>query len=43
MATNKVTDNRIPSALTLPKVEKGVRKGEEWVSKVEPGVFNLTA
>ena len=28
---------------TLPKVEKGVRKGEEWVSKVEPGVFNLTA
>lgn len=23
---------------TLPKVEKGVREGEEWVSKVEPGL-----
>ena len=23
----------------LPKVEKGVREGEEWVSKVEPGAF----
>jgi golgi apyrase len=22
---------------SLPKVEKGAREGEEWVSKVEPG------
>jgi len=27
---------------SLPKVEKGTREGEEWVSKVEPGAFNLT-
>ena len=27
---------------TLPKVEKGVKEGEEWVSKVEPGAFNFT-
>jgi hypothetical protein len=26
---------------SLPKVEKGVREGEEWVNKVEPGAFNL--
>lgn len=25
-------------AQTLPKVEKGTRSGEDWVSKVEPGV-----
>jgi len=25
---------------SLPKVEKGVREGEEWVKKVEPGTFN---
>jgi hypothetical protein len=23
---------------SLPKVEKGARIGEEWVSKVEPGI-----
>ena len=26
-----------PLANTLPKVEKGTRKDEMWVSKVEPG------
>jgi golgi apyrase len=26
-------------AHTLPKVEKGARPGEEWMSKIEPGVF----
>lgn len=27
---------------SLPKVEKGTQAGEEWVSKIEPGTFNLT-
>jgi Golgi nucleoside diphosphatase len=26
-------------AYTLPKVEKGTQHGEEWVYKVEPGMF----
>lgn len=26
---------------TLPKVEKGVQFGEQWVSKVEPGACRL--
>lgn len=25
---------------SLPKVEKGAMEGEEWVSKVEPGMSN---
>jgi len=28
-------------AYTLPKVEKGTRDGEAWVSKVEPGKCTL--
>jgi Golgi apyrase len=31
--------DRGPDAVpSLPKVEKGARVGEEWVSKVEPGI-----
>lgn len=26
---------------SLPTVEKGVKTGEEWVSKVEPGVYRI--
>ena len=26
-------------AYTLPKVEKGTQNGEDWVSKVEPGIL----
>lgn len=28
-------------AYTLPKVEKGVMKGEEWVKKAEPGSYQI--
>ncbi|KAL0946458.1 hypothetical protein HGRIS_012680 [Hohenbuehelia grisea] len=30
-----------PLAHTLPKVDKGTRNGEEWVSKVEPGISSF--
>ena len=28
---------------TLPKVEKGARDGEEWVTKVEPGASSVAS
>ncbi|KDQ61239.1 hypothetical protein JAAARDRAFT_191339 [Jaapia argillacea MUCL 33604] len=28
---------------SLPKVEKGVREGEEWVTKVEPGISSFAS
>jgi Golgi apyrase len=28
-------------ALSLPMVEKGTQHGEDWVNKVEPGVYSF--
>jgi hypothetical protein len=34
----KLDDGEVSNS--LPKVEKGAREGEQWVSKVEPGAFS---